>query len=512
MSRRVGPRKPGASEGRTDLTPSSPPVSPLKKDERKSLTDSGYDAGYTSMSCSTATDPDIISKSTCSMLDSWVLDEEAQHSGDLKMASAPKLDSGYIEPPSSELLVDCEAQLLDRKLSVREMYAQDDDGDTLLHIAVIKGWTKLLVRVIRETPHPDLLDIQNDYGQTALHVAALCGRHHEARMLVVAGATVDARDDVGRTPLHIACRRGDVRVASDLLADATEEETDFLQTRYGVRPGGHDSTRTAALVSQRTLTGDTALHLAVSSGSLDLLELLLRHVPDPNLRERYCGATPLHLACRLGRPDLADVLLRSGRVDVNATDYGRRTALRHLWDAQRQNPRSKDLLCLVLLLRDHGGVPIVDPGSEDEDDSEEDSSEDYDESEDEEDSVRANPVNSRLSPHGYSPGERCRRLIAEPTRQIIPTFQALSHHVNPVAVCIIVGTFERLSAGSVSSQPCILFYHRHQVWWRSRFSLYIWCCLLAPLVSPVLAKLETDSIACVSSFAFQCFVLVVAHC
>lgn len=405
MSRRAsaGPRKAGASEGRTDLTPSSPPVSPLKKDERKSLTDSGYDAGYTSMSCSTATDPDIISKLTCSMLDSGVLDEEAHHSGDLKMASATKLDSGYIEPSSSALLLeeDCETQLLGRKLSVREMYAQDDDGDTLLHIAVVKGWTRLLVRVIRETPHPDLLDIPNDYGQTALHVAALCSRHHEARLLVVAGATVDARDDAGQTPLHIACRRGDCRVASDLLADVTEEETDFLQTRYGLRPGCRDSTRSAALVSQRTLTGDTALHLAVSSGSLDLVELLLRHVPDPNVRERYCGATPLHLACRLGRPDLADVLLRSGRVDVNATDYGRRTALRHLWDAQRQNPRSKDLLRLVLLLRDHGGTPIVDPGSEDEDDSEEDSSDGYDESEDEEDGVRANTVNSRLSPHAY---------------------------------------------------------------------------------------------------------------
>uniref|UniRef100_L7M7A2 Putative cactus n=1 Tax=Rhipicephalus pulchellus TaxID=72859 RepID=L7M7A2_RHIPC len=406
MSRRVGPRKPGASEGRTDLTPSSPPVSPLKKDERKSLMDSGYDAGYTSMSCSTATDPDIISKSTCSMLDSGLLDEEAQHTGgDLKMASATTLDSGYIEPHSSASLLeeDCEALLLGRKLSVREMYAQDDDGDTLLHIAVMKGWTRLLLRVIRETPHPDLLDIENDYGQTALHVAALCGRHHEARLLVVAGATVDAKDDVGRTPLHIACRRGDFRVATDLLEDVTGEETDFLQTRYGVRPGGRDTTRTAALVSQRTLTGDTALHLAVSSGSLDLVELLLRYVPDPNVRERYCGATPLHLACRLGRPDLADVLLRSGRVDVNATDYGRRTPLRHLWDAQRQNPRSKDLLRLVLLLRDHGGTPIVDPGSEDEDDdSEEDSSEDDDESEEEEGGVRANPVNSRLPPHGYS--------------------------------------------------------------------------------------------------------------
>lgn len=405
MSRRAqaGPRKAGASEGRTDLTPSSPPVSPLKKDERKSLTDSGYDAGYTSMSCSTVTDPDIISKSTCSMLDSGVLDEEVHHSGDLKAVSAMKLDSGYIEPSSSALLLeeDCEAQLLARKLGVREMYAQDDDGDTLLHIAVIKGWTRLLLRVIRATPHPDLLDIQNDYGQTALHVAALCSRHHEARLLVVAGATVDVTDDAGRTPLHIACQRGDCRVASDLLADVTEEETDFLQPCYGVRPGRRDSARTATLVSQRTLTGDTALHLAVSSGSLDLVELLLRHVPDPNVRERYCGSTPLHLACRLGRPDLADALLRSGRVDVNATDYGRRTALRHMWDAQRQNPRSKDLLRLVLLLRDHGGTPIVDPGSEDEDDSEEDSSDDY-ESEDEEDHVRAagDSVNSRL-PHGY---------------------------------------------------------------------------------------------------------------
>ncbi|KAH9380024.1 hypothetical protein HPB48_006158 [Haemaphysalis longicornis] len=376
----AGPRRAGASEGRTDLTPSSPPTSPLKKDsERKSLTDSGYDAGYTSMSCSTVTDPDIFSKSTCSgMLDSGLLEEEQPH-------HSGELDSGYIEPSPSALLSpeppDWESQLLGRKLGVREMYAQDDDGDTLLHVAVMEGWTRLLLHIIRETPHPDLLDIQNDLGRTALHLAAFCGRYHEARLLVVAGATVDVVDDTGRTPLHVAAQRGDFRVARDLLTDVTQEEAGFLQPRYGICPARRDPVRTSALVGQRTLTGDTPLHLAVGSGCLDLVELLLHHAPDPNVRERHWGATPLHLACRLKRPDLAELLLRFNRVDVNAMDYGRRTPLRHVWDLQRGEPRSKELLRLVLLLRDHGGMPIVDPGSEDES---EDSSEEEDEEEDEE--------------------------------------------------------------------------------------------------------------------------------
>lgn len=384
-------------------------MSPLKKDsERKSLTDSGYDAGYTSMSCSTVTDPDIFSKSTCSMLDSGLLEEEQQHSGEVKggvASSSTKLDSGYIEPCSSALLSaeppDWESQLLGRKLGVREMYAQDVDGDTLLHVAVMEGWTRLLLHIIRETPHPDLLDIQNDLGRTALHLAAFCGRHHEARLLVVAGATVDLADDTGRTPLHVAAQRGDFRVARDLLTDITQEEAGFLQPRYGISPARRDPLRTSALVAQRTLAGDTPLHLAVGSGCLDLVELLLHHAPDPNVRERYCGATPLHLACRLCRPDLAELLLRCGRVDVNAVDYGRRTPLRHVWDLQRGEPRSKDLLRLILLLRDHGGTPIVDPGSEDE---EEDSSEDEEDEEDEQEvvGVVANAVNSWQSSPGSS--------------------------------------------------------------------------------------------------------------
>lgn len=359
----------------------------FKGPDRKSLTDSVEDPGYISMSGSIATETDI-SKSTCSMMDSGLIEEDPpqhprhhdhhhQSCEESKMASCSKLDSGYIDVEAPEVdLPGWEARLLKTTLTPREIYVQDDDGDTLLHIACMEGWTQLLCKLIMHTPNPDLLDLRNDLGQTALHVAALCGRFDEARLLLVAGATVDARDQAGCTPLHVACRRGDVRVTSDLLSPVTQEEADFLKLRYPVAVDNRQLD-VGRLLLQRTHAGDTALHLAVRSGSKALVEELLRHTADPNVQERYCGATPLHLACRLERPDLAECLLATGRVRVNAEDYGRRTPLGRAWDAHRNRPSSKALLRLVLVLREHGGKPLQDPGSEDdsEGDSEGDSEE-----------------------------------------------------------------------------------------------------------------------------------------
>lgn len=74
------------------------------------------------------------------MMDSGLIEEEPpqpshhhhqQHQGhpsssEGKVASSSKLDSGYIdaEPPSWE------SRLLQASLTPREIYAQDDDGDT----------------------------------------------------------------------------------------------------------------------------------------------------------------------------------------------------------------------------------------------------------------------------------------------------------------------------------------------------------------------------------------------
>ena len=55
-------------------------------------------------------------------------------------------------------------------------------------------------------------------GDTPLHVAALWGDRHAVRMLLDAGADVNAKGDMGCTPLYFAVMNHHVDVAETLLA------------------------------------------------------------------------------------------------------------------------------------------------------------------------------------------------------------------------------------------------------------------------------------------------------
>lgn len=71
--------------------------------------------------------------------------------------------------------------------------------------------------LIRLCPNKEILNLRNDYGHTALHLAVMSTNAVITRMLVLAGADVGIRDRRGETPLHKATAAGNVKCIQALL-------------------------------------------------------------------------------------------------------------------------------------------------------------------------------------------------------------------------------------------------------------------------------------------------------
>ena len=125
-------------------------------------------------------------------------------------------------------------------------------------------------------------------GMTGLHWAAHHGDTQIVRLLVDAGADLEATTRLGdHTPLHVASRGGHTRAVTALL-DA----------------GANATAVTAA--------GATPLHLSSTVGDADALRALLAHGADADAREPVWGQTPLMFAAAAERVDALAVLLERG--------------------------------------------------------------------------------------------------------------------------------------------------------------------------------------------------------
>ncbi len=126
-------------------------------------------------------------------------------------------------------------------------------------------------------------------GMTALHWAADRGDLEMARMLVYAGAGLEAVTRMAEyTPLHLASRAGHGAVVRALL-----------------EAGSDPAAATASGAA-------TALHLAAAAGDAEAVAALLEHGADVDAREERAGQTPLIFAAAQNRVEAIRALLAGG--------------------------------------------------------------------------------------------------------------------------------------------------------------------------------------------------------
>jgi ankyrin repeat protein len=134
----------------------------------------------------------------------------------------PTMDALLAADPDLDVF---EAAALGRIDRLRERLAEDPgavtamspDGFTALHLAAFFGKSEV-TRILLEAAARVDTYTTNDFANQPLHAAA-AGRHIEVcRLLLGAGADVDATQHGGFTPLHEAAQHGDVELVELFLS------------------------------------------------------------------------------------------------------------------------------------------------------------------------------------------------------------------------------------------------------------------------------------------------------
>ncbi len=194
-------------------------------------------------------------------------------------------------------------------------FAPTPAGDPPLTLAVRLGWTQVIARLIDTGI---ALDVRDQHGMTALHLAAALRREPILKQLILHGASPNVRAADGQTPLGVALSSGRRDLADWLdwrqwsLPGRALRPSDLPQAAVS---GDVDAVRRlidlGMPINSADVQGCTALLRAAGGGHRAVVELLLSRGADPKLAART-GATALSAAVSMRQVEIVDRLLAAG--------------------------------------------------------------------------------------------------------------------------------------------------------------------------------------------------------
>lgn len=250
----------------------------------------------------------------------------------------------------------------------------NEDGDSLLNLAVLHGHTDLLPILLE---HGADIHQEDAFGNTPMHLASLTGNQQAAEFLIYQGAEIDITTkhrpwtplmlaintchsemaewlirkgadcnfvdrEEGWTPLLVACDQGMPEFTCALIDRGAEVDATIHRGDARGRSAIHLASYYGHIAPIRALIrkgvdinlqpeggGLTALHWAVYNHHHKLLAFLLEQGADPDLAAGgiYVGRLPLHYAVTERSEVMAEYLLKWGADPLKA-DHEGKSALR----------------------------------------------------------------------------------------------------------------------------------------------------------------------------------------